>query len=432
VLSRGRTSERLGTGQSAGFGCEQLFQTASERVPLPCEGLIPPEVLGAAALAEQVYRGAGLAELIAAIRAHAAPPFAQAYDTSLALQLAFHRDDGLALQQKLLGLCSMFRLAGTQRHPLRVLAVLAPGDLMINTPIEFLVRSLDVRLDLLYAIPNQPLPASVPEHDVAFFAVSESDSASLARLALISGAWPRPVLNDPSRIGGLARDVLSRRLAGIRGLHHPPTWRLSRVEIGALLGGRSAPDLLYPGAGWPLLLRPVGTHGGAGLIRVDNEAALAGAIAGNSAEEFYLCPFVDYRSPDGQFRKHRIALIDGAPQLCHTAISSHWMVHYLNAGMASAAKRAEEAASMVDFPTGFGRRHADAFAALAEATGLDYVVIDCAETRDGRLLVFEADVASIVHLLEPADLFPYKHEQMRCVFACFERMLRCAAGGWLR
>ena len=48
----------------------------------------------------------------------------------------------------------------------------------------------------------------------------------------------------------------------------------------------------------------------------------------------------------------------------------------------------------------------------------------CAETRDGRLLVFEADAAAIVHLMDPPDLFPYKQPQMRRVFAAFEDLLR--------
>ena len=34
--------------------------------------------------------------------------------------------------------------------PLRVLALAAPGDLMANTPIEFLLENEDVVLDVLY------------------------------------------------------------------------------------------------------------------------------------------------------------------------------------------------------------------------------------------------------------------------------------------
>ncbi len=82
---------------------------------------------------------------------------------------------------------------------------------------------------------------------------------------------------------------------------------------------------------------------------------------------------------------------------------------------------------MAGFDEGFARRHAAAFAQLQAAIGLDYLVIDCAETPDGRLLLFEADVAMIVHAMDPPDLFPYKGPQMRKVFAAFQAMLANAA-----
>jgi hypothetical protein len=112
------------------------------------------------------------------------------------------------------------------------------------------------------------------------------------------------------------------------------------------------------------------------------------------------------------------------------AVSGHWMVHYLNAEMAERPeRRAEEAAAMEAFDKDFGRRHAAAFQALHERIGLDYFAIDCAETRDGGLLIFEADVAMIVHDLDPADLYPYKKTQMPKVFDAFEGLLRKIAAG---
>ena len=59
--------------------------------------------------------------------------------------------------------------------------------------------------------------------------------------------------------------------------------------------------------------------------------------------------------------------------------------------------------------------------------GLDYFGIDCGETPEGELLIFEADVAMIVHAMDPPDLFPYKGPQMRKVFDAFRAMLEKAA-----
>jgi hypothetical protein len=136
-------------------------------------------------------------------------------------------------------------------------------------------------------------------------------------------------------------------------------------------------------------------------------------------------PFIDYRGADGRFRKLRVALVEGRPFIVHMAVSDHWMIHYLNAGMTEdAGKRAEEAAMFERFDDGFARRHAAAFSALSAAFGLDYFAIDCAETGDGSLLVFEADIAMIIHDMDDPGIFPYKGPQMRKVFAAFRTMLR--------
>ncbi len=144
--------------------------------------------------------------------------------------------------------------------------------------------------------------------------------------------------------------------------------------------------------------------------------------------EFYLAPFVGYRSGDGLFRKARVAIIEGRPFVCHMAISQHWMIYYLKADMRNdAAKRAEVARFMANFDSKFGHRHAAAFAAIAERSGLEYLPIDCAETPDGKPLVFEIGTAMIVHSMHPPDLFPYKRPQMEKVFNAFQAMLHNAA-----
>jgi len=49
--------------------------------------------------------------------------------------------------------------------------------------------------------------------------------------------------------------------------------------------------------------------------------------------------------------------------------------------------------------------------------------IDCGETPDGKLLIFEVDSCMIVHALDPVELFPYKQTQMHKLFAAFRQML---------
>src|SRR5258708_19069717 len=107
------------------------------------------------------------------------------------------------------------------------------------------------------------------------------------------------------------------------------------------------------------------------------------------------------------------------------AITDQWMIYYLNADMGrSAAKRGEEERFMAGFDAEFAARHRAALTALASRIGLDYFGIDCAETADGKLLLFEADIAMIVHLMDDPAIFPYKVGQMRQVFDAFGAMLR--------
>ncbi len=356
-------------------------------------------------------------------RASAAPADAGAlFDLSTILQLVGQREQGLALQADALARQRCYRrVIGTGVGP-RLLALVAAGDLMASTPVEFLLSGWDGELDLVFLTPESPTPASIPDHDVAILAVGESDAnaAILRALAPVVARWPRPMLNAAATsVTALGRDRAPALLAGRPGLVSPPAHRLLRAELAAAAAGLA----------FPVIARPIDSHAGAGLEKLDAPAAVADYLARQPGEAFYVSPFVDYRSDDGRFRKLRVALVDGRPFIVHLAVSDHWMVHYLNAGMAEdAGKRAEEAAAMASFDDGFARRHAGAFAALHAVFGLDYFAVDCAEDRAGRLLLFEADTAMIVHDMDPPDLYPYKAPAMRKLFAAFQDLVAARAG----
>ncbi len=216
--------------------------------------------------------------------------------------------------------------------------------------------------------------------------------------------------NRPDRIAALTRDGVAAAFAGHRHILAPTTARVARETLPGLPAG----------IGFPIIIRPAGSHAGNGLERLDDAAALTAYLTGQGDAEFYVSPFVDYSGPDGQFRKLRVVFVRGRPFISHMAVSPRWMVHYLNADMeANAANRADEAQMMATFDEGFAARHAEAFAGLNEAFQLDYFGIDCAETADGRLLLFEADVAMIVHDMDPPELYPYKGPAMAKLFKAF-------------
>ena len=162
--------------------------------------------------------------------------------------------------------------------------------------------------------------------------------------------------------------------------------------------------------------------------KVDDGAALERYLADRPELEFFVTRFVDYASADGLFRKYRIVFVDGSPYACHMAIADRWDIWYLNAGMAlSDSKRLEEASFMQDFDSGFAVRHRQALAAMAERVGLDYFTVDCAENKNGELLIFEADNTAVVHNMDSPALYPYKPPQMRKIFDAFAAMLYARA-----
>lgn len=386
-----------------------------------------------AALLRQVFEGADVVPLIQAElnRLHADITDAAAYvSLSLLYQLYGQKENGLACLEAGMHYARLYRQK-TDGATLRLLAVCAEGDLMTNTPVELLLEGRPVEVIRLYIDALGGLPGRVPDHDVALFAIGESDITrpAMERLRGLPGKWSRPLLNDPAAILELSRDRLWRKLEGIPGLVTPPTVRVAAHALLAVAGGDLALEQMLPGGQYPLIVRPVGSHAGQGLEKVDDSEALAAYLAATPLDSAYISRFIDYASEDGRYRKHRIVFFGGAPYLAHMAVGDHWIVHYLNAGMAeSAQKRAEEAVAMAHFDEDFAPRHAAAFAGLVERLGLDYFAIDCAETPDGQLLLFEADNSMIVHALDPVDVYPYKRPQMLKVFEAFEGLLRERAG----
>jgi hypothetical protein len=400
-----------------------------EVLPTLSDTLLPPIIRGTGDLTTFAYQGNGYEALLERIGAET-DHTAYLYDKSLASQLAFRRAEGMMLQNAALEAAQIYRVGTSPPGALRLLALVSPGDLMTNTPLDFLTNHLNVRLDLLYVIPGRPLPVSIPDHDIAFFAVGEADPPELDRLRNLYARWPRPALNNPIVLPSLERDTLARSLAEVAGLCSPIAVAVDRLALEAHIDyGADIIGFAPPRGPYPCLIRPLSSHAGTGLARVENPGELAKYLHLSFETRFFLTSFEDYASADRLYRKSRIAFIDSEPFLCHMGISSHWMVHYLNAGMTeSAEKRAEEARAMAELDLGFARRHAAAFESLHHRLDLDYYSIDCAETADGRLLLFEADAAAIIHMMDPPDLFPYKQTQMRRIFRAFEDMLRRRTG----
>jgi hypothetical protein len=348
-------------------------------------------------------------------------------DLSIISQLMGDQKTGLAIQADSLRYQRLFRSPCAACAPkLRVLALAAEMDIGGNKPIEFLLEGSDIELVTLYVVPGMPLPNPIPEHDVAIVLAPDDarTRATLAEIGRLVPHWPRPMLNQPRNILGLDRHTLCEILRTVPGLDIPITNRISRDWlINIALEACLVPNVLEDGD-FPIIVRPIGSHAGLGLAKLDNPAAVAAYLEDRPEATFFISRFVDYSSSDGMFRKYRIVLVDGKAYACHMAISDQWKIWYLNADMIlNDANRAEEARFMATFDEEFAARHKDALAEMSRRMGLAYCTVDCAETKDGKLLIFEADNTAIVHDMDPVDVFPYKAPQMRKIFDAFVAML---------
>jgi glutamate/tyrosine decarboxylase-like PLP-dependent enzyme/glutathione synthase/RimK-type ligase-like ATP-grasp enzyme len=387
-------------------------------------------LIGLAALMRMVFEEKDLKPLAAELTARTQrnPLDANAMlDLSTILQLSFQRELALQVQKEALKIQRIFSIpAAVQPAKIRLLVIMGACDLLSNTPVECLLENSDIALDMLYVSHDLPFPETVPDHDVLFVAISESDENQplLQDLNEILRDWPRPILNSPDSIALLPRDFTGLLLGDISAVDMPPAARVSRVTLSAIATQQTALCDVLTRAEFPVIIRPFGSQAGRGLVKVEQASAIQDYLVAMTENEFYISPFVDYRAADGLFRKYRIVLIEGRPYICHLAISSNWLIHYLSAGMAeSAEKRAEEQRGFANFDSDFALRHAPAFQAIYQRMGLDYLGIDCAETAAGDLLIFEVDSNMIIHAFDSVELFAYKQAQMQKVFAAFRTLL---------
>jgi hypothetical protein len=386
--------------------------------------------IGFARLTTMAFEGADLRPLRDELLSKLAAGKAEAgegLDLSLITQLLGDRPTGLAIQAEVLAFHQLYRSPCASEKPtLRVLALAAAIDMGGNTPIEFLLENSGVELQTLYVVDGVDLPSPLPDHDVAIVIASDSAECTeaLRKIDSMASRWPRPLLNQPRLVRNLDRDKLHGLLGGIARLEIPATECLSRAQLSEMACSKAGFADQAAELKFPLIIRPRGSHAGVGLAKLDDASMTERYLSDRAEQEFFVARFVDYASQDGLFRKYRIVFVDGRAYACHMAIAERWDIWYLNAGMAfSAEKRVEEKRFMREFDSDFAVRHRNALTAIAERVSLDYFTIDCAENKDGELLIFEADNTAVVHNMDSPEVFPYKPPQMRKIFDAFAAML---------
>jgi hypothetical protein len=296
----------------------------------------------------------------------------------------------------------------------RALFLFAPGA--GNTPFQFLVEHAPFESKVLTLLPDldYDIARCRAEADVVVNLISDVDRslALLAPAQALAEQLGLPIVNPADRVAQTDRETIARRLAHLPGCEVPQTRRRHAADLRAL-------D--FPPA-FPLLARPAGTHGGDDFEKMDDAAQLRAFVAQRVDQDYYLTPYVDYRSDDGLFRKYRFLFVGAAILPYHLAIGEHWKVHHATTQMAAHAWMQHEEAAFLDAPWGvFDASQRAALHAIRDTIGLDYFGIDCALARDGALVVFEVNASMLVHGNNPQ--FPYKTDAVERIRRAFHALL---------
>lgn len=194
------------------------------------------------------------------------------------------------------------------------------------------------------------------------------------------------IINAPAAVLQSDRENISKLLDGLEGLSVPRT-------IGIVPSSRQEViDTIKEAAfEFPVLFRAAELHGGMQMVRIDGPGHfdLLDRFA-LDGRKYYLTQYVDYKSPDGLYRKSRFIVVGERVFARHHIMSRSWMVH-ADSRQEFIAKYPEYALEEERFIEAFPSRLAERCLAIKKRIGLDLFGIDAYVAEDGTLLIFEVN-----------------------------------------
>ncbi|WP_340645424.1 hypothetical protein [Phenylobacterium sp.] len=289
--------------------------------------------------------------------------------------------------------------------------VMAVGEGLLNRPsynfpgtasfLNYLDGRLNGAQQLWFGPPSGPISLNIPSGPmVNHLADPDLYGVALDKARRVADALGGPCFNAPDAVLANGRDRVAEALSGLDGVVAPRTVRLAPSDLRSLTVMLRDLSLTYP-----LLIRPVGAHGGQRLLRIDTSEGLADRVAAWMFDApVYVTEFHDFADPDGVYRKHRLAVVGDKVVLRSVVIGDDWLLH---AARQSEATRADEAARLAAFESEVLPRIAPAVAEIARRLSLDLFGIDCHLDADGRLLIFEANacMSLLLRTMPPPNMW---------------------------
>ena len=226
---------------------------------------------------------------------------------------------------------------------------------------------------------------------VIFNEISDADShtQALSRCIAFCDQQKCSIINPPDAVLKTRRDQVSQVLSGVEGVKTPKTIRFHPQSPDDI---KKKIEEHFTG---PVLLRVAGLHGGKSLIKIDSSDQLGQQLYPFALDgrPYYLTEFHDFKSKDGHYRKHRLAVVEGVPYLRHLLINDDWMVHRSARSFMTGRTPLvnEERELMMSFYKSLGAELSGRIKMIAERLSLDYFGIDCHINEEGEMLIFEAN-----------------------------------------
>ncbi len=330
-----------------------------------------------------------------------------------------HRDKGYARHSIV---ARPYRGTG---NPLRVLLIVSVRG--GNIPTNLLLDDHIFAVTALYAEYHDP-SCPLPEHDIVFNAVGDADlcEPALKHVANIAARSRAPVINRPESVTHTGRDSNAQRLSRLDGIVAPRTIAVPRS---ILAGPEAVSALAAHGLEFPLLLRSPGFHTGQNFLRVGTEDDLGSAVRQLPGETLLAIQFFDATGADGLVRKYRVMMIGGALYPLHLALSRAWKVHYFTSDMAAdPALRAEEQHFLANMADVIGKRALQSLTQLDKVLGLGYGGVDFALSRDGRVLLFEANATMAIISPPPEPIWDYRRPPIAAAIDAVRQTLFARTG----
>jgi hypothetical protein len=216
---------------------------------------------------------------------------------------------------------------------------------------------------------------------------AEINSRVLDNLRKLLRDHPGKVVNRPEAVLRSTRDQVARRLAGIPGFVAPQVVRLKASKPAIAAQAIKQADLQFP-----VIVRQAGTHSGKIVGCFDSVDDIQAALSGS--EPHIATEFVDFRSPDGLYRKYRMFFIGRHIIFRHMLVSDEWNIHARDRKrfMAGRTELLDEEKRLFVNPAGaFPPEVSQVLKEVRERMALDFFGMDFGIAADGRVVLFEAN-----------------------------------------